>query len=343
MLRKVLMLGSLLVIAMGCSEVREEPVGTGESPVTSRVKLRPDGKYDVECYINRISKPFTKVVTAAELSSPTLCSFPPKGWILTMTARLDGSFDISCVNPQYEAWGEVRTSAEIQANTVCEAPPAAPVGSCPGGMCDIPQGTFEMGQSGVPNRQPVHSVTVAPFRIDEFEVTRAQYAECVSQSGCTAWDVAYDYQMEEFKTPHHPVVAITWDQANQYCNWAGKRLPTEEEWEFAARGEDGRRFPWGDDPPKHICFDDSTISMACRVGAYPSDKSPFGVKDMAGNVAEFTSSLYRADYASSTDPTHHVMRGGTFYGWIPEALEATYRSMADQNTKSAAIGFRCAQ
>ncbi|MCP4357684.1 MAG: formylglycine-generating enzyme family protein, partial [Chloroflexi bacterium] len=175
-------------------------------------------------------------------------------------------------------------------------------------MVLIPAGYFLMGsQIGPPNERPEHPVLLNAFYLDPFETTNAQYRECIDGDGCTA--------PNGFPTSsslaNHPVVSVNWDQANAYCQWAGKRLPTEAEWEYAASGPDNLIWPWGN------TFDPNLSAASAAgtqpVGSYPEGASPFGVFDMAGNVNEWVADDFQQDsnfYATSPPMNPINDRGG---------------------------------
>lgn len=221
-------------------------------------------------------------------------------------------------------------------------------------MVEIPAGPFTMGSDeGDPEDAPAHEVDLPAFEIDKFEVTNADFDAFSKQTGYATfaekqgtrnwrdeWDVGED---------NHAVVIVTWEDAQAYCEWLGKRLPTEAEWEKAARGEDGRRFPWGNewDPQKGNVKERGLRSTAA-VGSFGAGTSPYGVEDMVGNVWEWTADWYQA-YPGNTaeDPYYgeqfRVTRGG---GWFDEEPQATaFNRNAADPTKTANddLGFRCAR
>jgi formylglycine-generating enzyme required for sulfatase activity len=157
----------------------------------------------------------------------------------------------------------------------------------------IPEGTFVMGsdRGGEADERPSHRVTLPAFRMDRTEVSRNQYNRCVSAQVCTApRDVG-----PRFRGGEQPVVGVSWTQAQRYCSWTRGRLPTEREWEKAARGSDGRMFPWGNEIPdenRAVFGRPQNTGAPDAVGTRNAGRSPYGVLDMAGNVWEWTSTPY---------------------------------------------------
>ena len=213
------------------------------------------------------------------------------------------------------------------------------------GMILIPGGEFQMGRDGGNAFEgPAHTVTVKPFFIDKTEVTNEQYAEFVRQ---TRRQPPSHWPGGSFPPgeANFPVVNVSWNDANEYAQWAGKRLPTEEEWEFAARGKDGRLYPYGNEwRSRYSNAAEDGYRKARAVGSYPEGASPFGVLDMAGNVAEWTASDYRPYPGSKARPEEgfKVMRGGAF-NTNASQQRATDR-FYDAPTKTFDyVGFRCAK
>ncbi len=226
--------------------------------------------------------------------------------------------------------------------------PDPKLGGAPPGMISITGGEFMMGRNdGNDYEKPVHKVTVKPFYIDETEVTNAQYQEFVDTTRRQPPPHWTNGRAPTGKASD-PVYNVSWDDANAYARWAGKRLPTEEEWEYAARGLDGRLYPYGNksDLQSSNAYEDN-FSEPLAVKSYSSGASPFGVFDMAGNVSEWTASDFKF-YPGSKFPSDNpnvsrkVVRGGAYN--IPvEKQTATDRFFQPPSTKNKFIGFRCAQ
>lgn len=239
-------------------------------------------------------------------------------------------------------------------------------------MVYLAGGTFTMG-SGTGSRERAHQVTLDAYYMDKFEVTNIQWAACFSAGACGLPVSPYDYNngsyygQEEFD--NYPVIYVTWTQANAYCQWRGARLPTEAEWEMAARWNPATSevttYPWGDDWDSarlNFCdrtcllrqnatgsFDDGWPQMA-PVGSFPSGASPSGVLDMAGNVAEwvsdwFSSSYYAASPANNpTGPAsgiYRVVRGGAWGVGDPRFFTTYSRSAFPPGEYNPGLGFRC--
>ncbi|MEO7095743.1 MAG: SUMF1/EgtB/PvdO family nonheme iron enzyme [Polyangiales bacterium] len=232
----------------------------------------------------------------------------------------------------------------------------------PGGVVSIGAGEFTMGCDGGAeigcrtNAHPRHQVTLVAYDIDKAEVTQGDYAKCVTSGGCTAPKAGCVY--DPATRGDFPVTCVTWDQAKAYCGAAGMRLPTEAEWERAARGDakEDRFYPWGKDPPDcdHANFfgvKGCEFSAAKVVATRGAGASPFGALDMAGNVWEWTADFYDPGfYATSpaSNPTGpssgsaRVARGGSFASGTA-SLQVTYREGFPSDTANREMGFRCAK
>jgi formylglycine-generating enzyme required for sulfatase activity len=209
-------------------------------------------------------------------------------------------------------------------------------------LVGVPAGEFSMGsESGDSDESPVHTVNLAGYYIDKYEVTNGQWNGYAAASG----------KSSKSEPDDHPVVSVSWNDARDYCAWAGLRLPTEAEWEKAARGTDGRTYPWGEGIDETRANYDRNVASTTPVGSYPSGVSPYGAHDMSGNVWEWVSDWYDNGYyatSPSGNPqgpgsgTYWVLRGG---GWSGNAtnLRAADRPNVAPSYASSDFGFRCAQ
>jgi formylglycine-generating enzyme required for sulfatase activity len=209
------------------------------------------------------------------------------------------------------------------------------------GMVLIPGGRFLMGRSGGPDpeAEPAHEIQLAPYLLDERPVTNRQFREFLQQTNPEAAKALADDET--------PVTNVTWDEAYAYCLAQGNRLPTEAEWEYAARGTDGRLYPWGESfDPAAVNYGKSGILHTEPVGARPRNRSPFGVLDMAGNVWQWCSDDYRhyAGHKSELPIPRgaKVIRGGSFRSESSKVTSVA-RDFQQPSQRSSTIGFRCAR
>jgi formylglycine-generating enzyme required for sulfatase activity len=233
-------------------------------------------------------------------------------------------------------------------------------------MRPIPAGKFEMGSNDAKNPKywidpddeatfpgleeaPIHPVTVKAFCMDVTEVTVSAYRACVASSQCTEpslRDATCGWRRKDHDD--HPVDCVTFSQASQYCAAVGKRLPTEEEWEYAARGTDGRRFPWGNTEPEFtfvsakpgFCW--HIDQPTCSVSQFPNTRSPFGVLNLVDNVSEWTSS-YECSYATGVCTKNRILRGGSVSSHAAGVRAAYREAAAESGLGAPRIGFRCAR
>jgi formylglycine-generating enzyme required for sulfatase activity len=221
-------------------------------------------------------------------------------------------------------------------------------------MIEIPAGPFVMGQDdGDREDRPAHQVDLPAYEIDKFEVTNADFAAFVEATGYESdgEKLGKLYWLDSFKEgkENHPVVRVTWNDAVAYCEWAGKRLPTEAEWEKAARGTDGLRFPWGNDwDPSKANVKKTGLRSTAVVGSFGVGASPFGVEDMAGNVWEWTADWYQAYPGNSAGDRYYgeqcrVTRGGGWFDDEPQATTFNRNCGVPDKTLNDDLGFRCAR
>jgi formylglycine-generating enzyme required for sulfatase activity len=261
---------------------------------------------------------------------------------------------------------------------------------CPDGMITIPGGGFFMGSDDdLELERPAHSVKLRPYCVDRYEVTTAAYKSCSDAGRCkragaanewpgitAAERDAYDAVCngnDPVERGTHPINCVTWAMASVYCVAHGTRLPTEAEWELAARGPDGRRYPWGDDEPtatrlnacgkecqawsttRHLktssLFDvDDGWANTAPVGSFPQGASRYGVEDIVGNVAEWVQD-WHAPYGADAqrDPRgpatgeKRVVRGGAWNGANASWVRPSFRFAMTPDTRSHGVGFRCAR
>jgi formylglycine-generating enzyme required for sulfatase activity len=214
-------------------------------------------------------------------------------------------------------------------------------------------GTFKMGSlDGDADERPVTETTVAIFDLDLTEVTAGAYRACVEAGKCTLPDTTTNCSWDKPLLVRHPINCVDWRQASAYCAFVGKRLPTEQEWEYAACGTDGRRYPWKDGlPTNQLCWDGEGNDRGkgnrqgtCAVGRYPAGASPFGAFDMAGNVWEWTANSYCPSYeGKDCSEDRMVIRGGGWNNVKAEYVRAQDRSHESVKARNANIGFRCAR
>jgi formylglycine-generating enzyme required for sulfatase activity len=229
------------------------------------------------------------------------------------------------------------------------------------GVVVVPAGPFIMGSDhGAPDEAPEHTVRVSAFRLDRHEVTNARYAACVRAGACIGPALLSSrlrpHYFDEPRFGDYPVIFVSWEQAEAFCRFAGGRLPTEAEWEKAARGPapSKRVYPWGDDAPDctraNMGGPQSCLGDTDLVGRRPAGASPYGALDMAGNVWEWVADRYDPGWYARTegvDPrgpaagTLRVMRGGC---WESAAsnLRVSCRKAELPQAWADNVGFRCA-
>jgi formylglycine-generating enzyme required for sulfatase activity len=247
------------------------------------------------------------------------------------------------------------------AGVVTAAPP-------PVAMVAVPGGSFRAGQRIGALEDTVVYHRVAPFLLDATEVTVAAYAACVRAGRCTPaaaivrWEGLPDAERARWSAAcnrdradraEHPVNCVDWDQAAAFCAWQGKRLPTEAEWEWAARGgAAGTVFPWGTEPPEdRVCWSGAAdgagapLAGTCPVGSHPRGGTPSGLQDLAGNVWEWTATrdTVFADSRGRGGTPAWIARGGGWRDTAPGRLAAAARAKDVPASRAADLGFRCAR
>jgi len=223
-------------------------------------------------------------------------------------------------------------------------------------MVVIPAGPFIRGtESGGFDERPQRTIILEPFAIDRYEVTNYQYQQFVTATGHrkSGPPSRYAKSIGKMRGLNQPVVYVSWNDADEYCRWKGKRLPTEAEWEKAMRGSDGRLWPWGNqEQPQGANWArvQDGHEVSARVGTFQSDRSPYGIMDGAGNVMEWVGDWYSESYYKDSpeqDPpspeygTYRVLRGGG-YTTTGADIRITSRMKMVPDFRDETIGFRCA-
>lgn len=232
-------------------------------------------------------------------------------------------------------------------------------------MIRIPEGAFVMGSSdGLPNERPEHTVWLDAYSIDQYEVTMALYAQFLKdtqRSPPPLWD-----EDAVASSGNRPAVGVSWEDADAYCRWAGKQLPTEAQWEKAARGTDGRRYPWGQMQPfvdianynrgQWVSYaitlqpvDTGVEGMSVRHGTKTGGKSPYGLFHTAGNAAEWVADWYDREYYQKSPERNpkgpeagekKLIRGGSWAD-LPAGIRTSIRIAAEPDFRDLTVGFRC--
>jgi formylglycine-generating enzyme required for sulfatase activity len=313
--------------------------------------------------VDGISSPVAGVTISATLGSSAYFTSTNASGNYTLSGFSAGTYTITASQTGYfftpiNLHVTVPPDAMAQNFTRHNTPPPS------GDMVTIITGTFQMGCDSQNNASfaceadalPLHAVILSTYRIDKNEVTNAQYAQCVSAGACgMPSSNSSSTHTSYYNNPtyaNYPVIYVNWSNANNYCAWIGKRLPSEAEWEKAARGSIGTRlFPWGDQTASCTLANLSTcLGDTNTVGSYLSGASPYGVLDMAGNVWEWVNDWYLSSYygispginpPGPANGTNKVLRGGAWNNsWFH--LRLAYRNYSNPNGSYNFIGFRCA-
>ncbi len=229
-------------------------------------------------------------------------------------------------------------------------------------MMYVPAGKFWMGSSDADKQanddeKPQHEVDLDAFWIDKFEVTNALYKKCVDAGKCSAPNDSKAYTRSSYygnsTYDNYPVIYVSWNDAKTYCEWTGKHLPTEAQWEKAARGTDGRIYPWGNTFDKNLLnSSDGSKGDTTAVGSYPSGASLYGALDMAGNVWEWVADWYDANYYKNSPARnpkgpdsgqYRIVHGGSWYS-LADVVRAAFRgSFRYPDPWSIDVSFRCVE
>ncbi|HEX8150612.1 MAG TPA: SUMF1/EgtB/PvdO family nonheme iron enzyme [Pyrinomonadaceae bacterium] len=383
-------IGVIPVLVQGARMPRPQDLPEDIRPLSRRNALELSDRWwrqDVERLVETLEKalappapppqpapPITPVVTAPEIhlttlpepSPPSATAPPAAGTGAAGVAPAAGRSNRSCtVVVIYAAvaalllaglgiWYKLAPNATLVPPDPAGSPtPTATPGvtQAPPGMVYVPGGEFEMGsEHGDAYERPAHRVTVKPFFIDRYEVTNDEYEKFVK---ATARRPPQGWKGRTYAqgTARHPVTGVTWDDAVAYAGWADKRLPTEAEWEFAARGTDGRRYPWGNEWRAGMANAHGGRAGLADVGYYKG-ASPFGAYDLIGNAWEWTAdsihsyrggSIPEDAFPAKDRESLKVLRGGCYLSG-PDSASATYRrGWPSKGSDYAQTGFRCAQ
>lgn len=222
----------------------------------------------------------------------------------------------------------------------------------------VPAGSFMMGSESVePNERPVHEVTLDAFWIDRTEVTNEQFSQCFEEGSCRFPAAVSSFSRSNYfgdaQYSNFPVVNVAWEDAVDFCEWSSGRLPSEAEWEYAARGPQSLTYPWGNEPSSCglVNYGTDCVGDTAEVGSYLAGASWVGALDMAGNVWEWVNDWYDSGYYSRTQDTNpqgpqsgesKVLRGG---GWDRVGLtqRSAFRLDYEPDFRYYSVGFRCVQ
>jgi formylglycine-generating enzyme required for sulfatase activity len=386
--------------------VRSDPAGAGA------VSATPLGGPDVGATaLAPISAPVSggaptapasaRAMTAQGIGAPRKGNWPLITALIIAAAAAAGGIAVVTLRGSKSPTMGMTSASATASVPVASASASAPVlaAACPPGMRRIPGGRYFMGsdeKDAEPNEKPPHEVTLPPYCLDELEVSVAQYKACSDDGGCLRASKENDWEgitpaQRKIYDPlcnisdpvghaTHPINCVNWEQARKYCEVHGARLPTEAEWEFAARGSDGRTYPWGDEPPNAQLLNacgkecvawmkknpdpeqpiaamyqqDDGFANTAPVGSFPKGKSSWGIQDIVGNVWEWVADWYAPyDPASATAMTsaptgpaagtQRVIRGGAWNGAMPSWVRPAWRFQAVPAYRTHGIGFRCAK
>lgn len=318
----VLVFAVILLLTIGCSQPAEEPANTANA--TSKITAE-------------FKTPLPQASEAQVQPTKTPVSPPP-----TPTPRPTATHTPEIVD---------ELAGEAEANP--GKTPALP-SAVTDMMVEIPAGPFIMGNdSGPSEERPAHEVDLKAFEIDVFEVTNADFSAFVKNTGYvtyaeTAGKKNWNNEFTDGKD-NHPVVRVTWNDAAAYCEWLGKRLPTEAEWEKAARGTDALLYPWGNEwDESKANVKDGGLRSTVSGGSFGAGASPYGIEDMAGNVSEWVADWYNGYPGNTTGDTYfgrkcRVTRGGSWFDDAAQVTTTNRNCAVPEITSVNELGFRCAR
>jgi formylglycine-generating enzyme required for sulfatase activity len=349
------------------------PTLTPTPIATSHLKsVQPQGRianptYDAPRVEPRKEKPIPKPEQKKPAGNSFPIAFGSLGLLLIVGLLIAGIFiTAKWLSPATPTQAPVVTDAPTDSPAATE-PPAATFTPTPDTgsfilsdnvtMMYVPAGTFSMGSEISSDEKPIHSVDLSAYYIDKFEVTNAAYKRCVDAGVCDPPKKSSSYTRSSYygdaKYDEYPVISVDWNMANKYCTWRDARLPTEAEWEKAARGSDGRTYPWGEDIICDKANYSGCVGDTAKVGSYLGGVSPYGLYDMAGNVWEWVNDYYQGDYYATlgdgasnpqgpTSGDSRVLRGGSWFSYGYDVRSA-YRNWYYPSYTLSYFGFRCSR
>jgi formylglycine-generating enzyme required for sulfatase activity len=290
-----------------------------------------------------------------------------KGVLIGSIVFVFASFILTIVGLVYESY-KAKQARELAASIKTESVPTQVVvprdfsmyktlvGDDEREMVQIPEGPFVMGsKDGDPDETPEHQTYLSTYYIDTKEVTQGEYDRFIrATKRAKPFIPVFEDDQSKILKPELPAIGMSWADADAYCRWAGKRLPTEAEWEKAGRGEGRRRYPWGDQfgaGNANVDSEEDGFKYLAPPASFEAGRSPYGVYDMTGNVAEWVADTYKEDYYQKApyrnplgpeDGQHKVIRGGSWRETEHNA-RLSKRFQAKMWRTDSTIGIRCAK
>jgi formylglycine-generating enzyme required for sulfatase activity len=342
-MKRLLILFTILALLMGACGSADEPEDTAEEKAEqATVAFKTPLPQATEAKVLPTNTPVPPPPTPTPQPTPTTQPTPEPEPTATPAQAAT------------QETAEEATQAPTEVPSEEPSPTPAPLPAVTDVMVEIPAGTFMMGSDdGGREDKPAHEVDLPAYEIDKFEVTNTDFAVFVQSTGYQTDAEKQDKQSwrDAFKEGReaHPVVKVTWNDAVAYCEWAGKRLPTEAEWEKAARGAEALRYPWGNEwDPSKANVKETGLRSTAVVGSFGAGASPFGVEDMVGNVWEWTSDWYQAYPGNTSGDRYYgeqcrVTRGGGWFDDEPQATTFNRNCGVPDKTINDDLGFRCAR